>query len=386
MTDTRKQKRIAVWGATGSIGRQTLEVIDRYPDRYRVSTLTARENGEALLAAALAHGADGAVLTDEDAARRWHDRFKSAGIRLLSGREGLLEAAADPSPDIVVNGLVGSVGLEATLLAIDAGCTIALANKEVLVMAGELVMAAAARRGVALLPVDSEHSALFQCLQGEKREQVARLILTASGGPFRSLPADKMAAVSVHDALAHPNWSMGPKVTVDSATMVNKGLEVIEARWLFDLDPDRITVVVHPQSIVHAMVAFSDGSVKAQLSRPDMRLPIAYALTWPDRGEVSWGAMDFSTALTLDFQPPDLNRFPGLALAFEALRTGGTAPAVLNAADEAAVSLFLNGTIGFMDIPRLIEKALAGHVAIRNPDLETILATDREIRARLLND
>lgn len=384
MTNTRKRKRVTIWGATGSIGRQTLEVIQQYADTFEVQTLTAHRSGEALLAAAVACRADSAVLTEGAAAAEWENRFRDAGITLHGGREGLLEAAADASPDIVVNALVGSVGLEATMLAIEAGCDIALANKEVLVMAGELVMNAARQRGVSLLPVDSEHSALFQCLQGEKKEQVKRLVLTASGGPFRSLPLHQMATVSVEDALAHPNWSMGAKVTIDSATMVNKGLEVIEARWLFDFEPDSIAVVIHPQSIVHSMVEFRDGSVKAQLSRPDMRLPIAYALTWPERGPVPWGTMDFTRPLSLEFHPPDPERFPGLALAFQALRSGGTAPAVLNAADEAAVSLFLDGKIGFMDIPRLIETALSEHTVVRNPDLETILATDREVRAGLL--
>jgi len=383
---TATKKRIAVWGATGSIGEQTLEVLRQYPDRFEVTAVTARRSGEALLNTAAEVKAPLAVLTDPAAARSWKSRFEREGISLLSGREGLLETAADSEPDLVVNGLVGSVGLEATLLAVNAGCGIALANKEVLVMAGHLVMRAVREKGVPLLPVDSEHSALFQCLQGEAPDRVRRLILTASGGPFRTRSADEMESVTVEQALAHPNWSMGEKVTIDSATMVNKGLEVIEARWLFGIEPERISVVIHPQSIVHSMVEYSDGSVKAQLSMPDMRLPIAYALTWPDRGSASWGSIDFSRAMTLDFFPPDLERFPGLALAFEAARTGGTAPAVLNAADEAAAALFLKGAIGFMDIPRLIDRELSSHTVIENPDLETILETDREVRTRLLNE
>jgi 1-deoxy-D-xylulose-5-phosphate reductoisomerase len=280
----------------------------------------------------------------------------------------------------VVNALVGAVGLEATLRAISAGADIALANKEVLVMAGDLVMKEVRSRGTSLIPVDSEHSAVFQCLAGEDPKSIRRVILTASGGPLRDRPLSTLDRVTVEEALLHPNWSMGRKVTIDSATLMNKGLEIIEACRLFDLDPGQVDVVIHPSSIVHSMVEFIDGSIKAHLGVPDMRIPIAYALGHPNRLEGEWPKMDFTKSVGLEFLPPDPARFPALGLALDAIRAGGTAPAVLNAADETAVELFLAGHIGFVQIVRIVEEALKRHALVQNPGLEDIFKADQDAR------
>jgi len=381
-SEQQEKKLISIWGVTGSIGTQTMEVMAKFPMGFTVKVLTAHSNVELLYKFAVQWQAETVVLTKAAAEGNWKKIFEAEGIEFLSGRAGLLEAAARGQEDIVLNALVGSVGLEATMAALAAGSNIALANKEVLVMAGQLVMDRARQAGLAILPVDSEHSALFQCLQGENPDRVSKLVLTASGGPFRNFTVSEMQNVSISQALNHPNWSMGKKVTIDSATMVNKGLEVIEARWLFDQPGKNIEVVIHPQSIVHSLVEYQDGSVIAQLSNPDMKLPICYALAYPDRWPGAYGKLDFSQYHKLEFIPPDLEKFPGLKLAFACLETGGTAPAVLNAADEAAVDRFLSGEIGFMDIPRLIEKALMAHEVIQNADLETILQIDKEVRER----
>jgi 1-deoxy-D-xylulose-5-phosphate reductoisomerase len=380
------RKTISIWGSTGSIGTQALDVIGRHPDRFRIAALTAHSNAALLYEQALRFRPDTAVLTGDRAdAREWRDRFRSLGVDFLSGREGLLETASRGAEDLVLNALVGAVGLEATLGAIRANVSIALANKEVLVMAGDMVTGEIRKRSLKLLPVDSEHSAVFQCLEGEDPRSVEAVYLTASGGPFLNKSVSDMEKATAAEALAHPNWSMGRKVTIDSATLVNKGLEVIEARWLFNMPVEKIRVVVHPQSVVHSMVEFTDGSVKAQLGAPDMRIPIAVALAWPERWPQEVRRMDFSQPHALSFQAPDSVRFPALGLAYAALRAGGTSTAVYNAADEAAVRLFLEGRIRFFDIPRLLEAALEKHTPIQNPSLEAVLEADDWTRRFIVN-
>ncbi len=374
------KKRVSIWGATGSIGTQTLDVLNQSPDLFQLETLTAHTNAQALFELSRKHNPVRVILTGTVDKRLWGKKFEQIGIPVLFGKQALLDEAGSACIDITVNALVGSAGLEATLLALKAGSDIALANKEALVMAGELVMETANKSGARLLPVDSEHSAVFQCLQGEAFESAERLILTASGGPFRTASMEELKGVTKDQALAHPNWSMGPKVTIDSATLLNKGLEVIEARWLFDIPPEKIDVVIHPQSIIHSMVVFSDGSIKAQMGLPDMRIPIAYALAWPNRLKGNFGKMDFANSWQLDFEPPDISRFPALNLAFSALKTGGTAPAVLNAADEMAVQAFLNEEIKFLDIPALLDSALQSVQTEKTDCLETVLEADRKTR------
>ncbi len=373
-------KRVSIWGSTGSIGTQTLDVIRSHRDRFAVHLLTAHSNAELAFRQALEFRPEKVVITGNPEKDRWAREFKRERIPLFWGREALLSSAREGAEDLAVNALTGSAGLEATLLAIDAGVSLALANKEALVMAGGLVMEKVRERGVSLIPVDSEHSALFQCLAGEKKDEIRRLLLTASGGPFLSTPVEKLSHVTVREALSHPNWSMGKKVTIDSATMMNKGLEVIEARWLFGVEPSRITVLIHPRSIVHSMVEFIDGSVKAQMGMPDMRIPISYALSYPERMHGEYRRMDFTKEERLEFFPPDPARFPALRLAYAALEAGGTAPAVLNAADEEAVNLFLEGRISFTHIMELVEKALERHASRPSAGLSDILEADRLAR------
>ena len=383
------RKRVSIWGATGSIGTQTLDVVSQHAHRFQIVALTTHRNVDLLWEQTNSFRPGCVVVTgdiDKDNKKKWEGRFSDIGAELLWGKAGLLEAAGRGESDLVVNALVGAVGLEATMRAIEAGTSIALANKEVLVMAGELVTREAESKKAALLPIDSEHSAVFQCLQGENPNNVRRILLTASGGPFLHESVSELDHVSVEEALNHPNWSMGKKVTVDSATMMNKALEVIEARWLFGIEPERIDVVIHPQSIIHSMVEFVDGSIKAQLGMPDMRMPISYALTYPDRWTGHYRTMDFKSTWELQFLPPDPEKFPALRLAYEVLDIGGTAPAVLNAADEAAVHLFLNEKIGFLQIPRLVEKAIRCHEVISNPDIKDILSADRWAREIVLNE
>lgn len=368
-------KKVAVLGSTGSIGTQTLDVISREPDRYEVVALAAGRSLELLAEQAERFRPRLVSVADRNLAERIAGQLP-AGTRVVYGEEGLIEAAARTGADFVVCALVGSLGLESTLAAIDAGAAIGLANKETLVTAGHLVTARAAARGVPLLPVDSEHSALFQCLNGEDRKAVKRLILTASGGSFRDLKREQLAGVSVEAALKHPNWNMGAKVTIDSATMANKGLELIEARWLFDMPYDRIDVVIHPESIIHSMVEYEDTSVIAQLGNPDMRVPIQYALTYPERRPSPAAPLDLLKHGALHFRPMDMERYPCMRLAYEAGRAGGTAATVFNAANEVAVSRFLQGDIAFLDIEEIIEEVLARHVPLPSPDLETIRETD----------
>jgi 1-deoxy-D-xylulose-5-phosphate reductoisomerase len=368
-------KRIAILGSTGSIGTQALEVVAANPERFEVVALAAHHNDKLLAEQLDRYRPALAVLTDGAAAGRLRSRYDGPA-RILAGEEGLMAAATLAEADVVLTSLVGFAGLGPTLAAIEAGKTIALANKETLVAAGELVTAAAKRRGVAILPVDSEHSAILQCLQGEGRAGVRRLILTASGGPFRERAKETLPAVTVAECLRHPNWSMGRKITVDSGTLANKGLEVIEARWLFGVGYDEIDVVVHPQSIIHSMVEFVDGSVMAQLGRPDMRLPIQYALSYPDRWPAAFSRLDFTDLAALTFQPPDTDRFPALAMGYEAGRLGGTAPCVFNAANEAAVNAFLGGEIPFTAIAASIRAALDAHTVISAPALADLYAAD----------
>ena len=368
-------KNLAILGSTGSIGTQTLDVVRAHPEMFRVAALAAHRSDERIEAQIREFSPAVAVLTDEEAAARLRARYRGA-TEILSGAEGLLEAAALSDVDTVVTSLMGFAGLSPTLAAIDAGKDIALANKETLVAAGELVMGAAKAHGVSILPVDSEHCALFQCLQGEKRDAVERLILTASGGPFRGKKTVDLAAVSLADCLNHPTWAMGKKITVDSATLVNKGLEVIEAHWLYDMPYDKIDVVVHPQSIVHSMVEFRDGAVMAQLGMPDMRLPIQYALTYPARIASDFSRLDFSRLGALTFTAPDTETFRGLPIAVEAGRVGGTAPCVMNAANEVAVEAFLGGFIGFLDIYRIIEETLTARSVRQTVTFEILQEED----------
>jgi len=372
-------KNIAILGSTGSIGTQTLAVAKANPELFRVTVLVANVNDKMLKEQMEEFSPELAVLVDEPAALRLRESY-SGPTRILSGREGLLAAAVYEKTDIVVTSLMGFAGLEPTIAAIKAGKDIALANKETLVVAGEIVMRLAKEHGVSILPVDSEHCALFQCLQGEAPEAVEKLILTASGGPFRGKTKDDLAAVSIDDCLSHPTWSMGKKITVDSATLVNKGLEVIEARWLYNVEYDRIQVVVHPQSIVHSMVQYRDGAVLAQLGSTDMRLPIQYALTYPTRVKSAFDRLDFWQMQALSFEKPDTTTFRGLALAYQAGKIGGTMPCALNAANEVAVAAFLAGQTGFLSIYEIIEKTMQAHTVKMNPELEDLYEVDRWAR------
>jgi 1-deoxy-D-xylulose-5-phosphate reductoisomerase len=371
---------LALLGSTGSIGRQTLEIAARFPERFRVATLAANSQVDLLAAQARRFGAETVVLGDETRLPALRAALAGTSTRILAGMDGLIEAAADPAVDILVAAMVGAAGLRPLLAAVTAGKRIALANKEPLVAAGSLVMAAVAAHGATLLPVDSEPSAIFQCLQGQPRDAVAALWLTASGGAFRDLSPEELARVTPAQALRHPTWEMGPKITVDSATLMNKGLEVIEAHWLFGVPLPDIRIVMHPQSIVHSLVEFRDGSLLAQLGVPSMCTPIQYALGYPDRLPQSWAPLDLLALGQLTFAAPDFSRFPAPALAREAALAGGTLPAVLNAANEVAVAAFLEGRIGFLDIPRLVERALTAHAPIAHPSLDEILAVDEEVR------
>ena len=376
-----EEKRcISLLGSTGSIGRQALEVIAA--EDMAVAALTANRDVDRLEEQCRRFRPALAVMMDPAAASDLRVRLADTGIRVAAGMDGLLEAAVLPQADTVLTAVVGIVGLRPTLAAVEAGKRIALANKETLVCGGELVMDGAARSGAEIVPVDSEHSALFQCLQGcRDRGAVRRLILTASGGPFWGWRAEQLAHVTVEQALAHPNWSMGAKISVDSATMMNKGLEFIEAMRLYRMPPEKISIVIHRESIIHSLVEYSDHAILAQLGAPDMRLPIQYALTWPRRSEGVAKPLDLLTCPPLTFHAPDCEAFPCLRLALEAARTGGTATAVLNGANEAAVGQFLAGKLSFAGIAQKVEEALAAIPAIQSPGLEEILAADEAARA-----
>jgi len=376
-------KRLCILGSTGSIGTSTLDLIRTFPDRFEVATIAAGRNLDLLERQVVEHEPECVAVADREIASELERRLKGRA-RVVHGPDGLVTVSTYPGVDLVVSGLVGAIGLPPTYAAVQAGRSVALANKESLVVAGEHVMALAAANGCRVLPVDSEHNALHQCLRGERMEEVRNLWLTASGGPFRGMSAEALSRVTRAEALDHPTWKMGPKITIDSATLMNKGLEVIEARWLFDVPPERIRVVVHPQSVVHSMVEFADGSFKAQLGITDMRHPIQYALSWPDRWTTELPPFDPVAAGKLEFEEPDRERFPCLDLAFRALDAGGAAPAVLNAANEVAVGAFLDGRAGFADIPRLIASALDRHGADTASSVEDLLAVDARTRRSTL--
>ena len=376
-------KMVAILGSTGSIGVRTLDVIRSFPGRFRVKALAAGRNVERLAAQVKEFRPRlTAVLTEELAGRLRDLVGLGFPVEVVFGEEGYVRAAAWEEAETVVSAMVGAAGLRPTLAAVRAGRRVALANKEALVMAGGLVMAEARSSGAAILPVDSEHSAVFQVLQGQRREAVRRILLTASGGPFLGRSRAELAGVSPEEALAHPRWRMGAKISIDSATLMNKGLEAIEARWLFDCPLDRIDIVIHPESVVHSLVEFADGSVLAQMGIPDMRLPIAYALTYPERLPLDLPRLDLAGLGNLTFRRPEPEAFPCLSLALAAGRRGGTAPVVLNAANEAAVQAFLNREIGFLDIGRVIEQALSQDEGPAAADLDDILEVDRETRRR----
>lgn len=376
---------IAILGSTGSIGTQTLDIIREYGDRFRAVALTALNNWELLARQALEFKPLRVVIANEAHLGHLREALSGTGIEVAAGREAVAEAAAMAEADTVVTAMVGYSGLEPTVRAIGASKRIALANKETLVVAGELITGLLRESQSEIVPVDSEHSAIFQCLQGEQHGSIRNIILTASGGPFRHLPKEKFAEVTLEDALRHPNWSMGAKVTIDSATMMNKGFEMIEARWLFDCPPEKIRILVHPQSIVHSMVEFCDGSVKAQLGLPDMHLPIRYALGYPQRLPTESPALDLCACQALSFERPDVDKFPLLPLAFEAIRTGGTMPCVLNAANEVAVAAFIGGKIRFTDIPALIESTLSKVPVSDDISLESLVETNHEAVAEAQN-
>jgi len=374
-------KRIAILGSTGSIGRSALAVVDAHPSRLQVAALAAGDNAALLAEQINQYKPRVAAIATATGLDRLRSALSSAATtRVLSGAEGLLEVASLPEVDVVICASAGTAGLEAVLAAIEAGKTIALANKEVLVMAGALVTEAAQRNCVSILPVDSEHNAIHQCLHGRNPDEIRRLILTASGGPFRELPEADLERVRPDAALRHPTWQMGRKITIDSATLMNKGLEVIEAHWLFGVDADRIDVLIHPQSIVHSMVELNDGSVIAQLGITDMRLPIQYACSYPERWDTPLPTLNLAKAGRLEFHEPAHDRFPCLALAYRALRAGGTLPVVLNAANEVAVEAFLDGKLGFTAIPRVIEKTMNTHEIERVATIDTVRRVDRWAR------
>ena len=369
---------IAVLGATGSVGASTLDVLSRHPERYAMFALTAHDAADSLLDLCRRHRPRFAVLSGTAESREFARKFKDAGSELLFGAGALERVASAPECGVVMAAIVGAAGLPATLAAARAGKRILLANKEALVMAGPLFMRAAREGGAQVLPVDSEHNAVFQCFSEKKF--IKKIVLTASGGPFRTLPVEKLHAVTPEQACAHPNWVMGRKISVDSATMMNKGLEVIEARWLFDLEPERIAVLIHPQSIVHSMVEYTDGSVIAQLANPDMRVPIAHVLGFPERIASGAEPLDLAALKSLSFEAPDEQRFPCLRLAHAALRAGGTAPAALNAANEIAVEAFLARRLPFTAIAAVIEDTLAASRTSPAADLAAVLAADAEAR------
>ncbi len=372
-----KMKNIAVLGSTGSIGTQTLDVARNNED-IRIVALSAGSNIELLEQQAREFSPEVVSVAEKKDAEKLRKKLEGTGVKVLWGMDGLIEAAQHPSADTVVTAVVGMMGLRPTVAAINAGKDIALANKETLVTAGHIIMPLAKEKNVRILPVDSEHSAILQCLTGEDQREVSRIIITASGGPFRGRTREQMKDVSLEDALKHPNWSMGRKITIDSATMVNKGLEVIEAKWLFGLDAEDIKVIVQPQSVIHSMVEFVDGGIMAQLGTPDMSLPIQYAIYYPHRRPLPGERLDFGALKQITFEEPDFENFRGLALAFEALKTGGSMTTVYNAANELAVSRFLNREIGFLDITAMIEDSMKAHKVIENPDIEQILRTERE--------
>ena len=369
-------KNIAILGSTGSIGTQALEVIQEHPDQFCVEVLTAHSNSQLLIAQSLKFNPNAVVITDESKYAEVKEGLASTDIKVYAGKQALEQIVEMDSIDIVLTALVGAAGLPPTVRAILAKKNIALANKETLVVAGEIITQLAKENGVNIYPVDSEHSAIFQCLAGEWHNPIEKIVLTASGGPFRQKPAEELAEVTKAQALKHPNWTMGAKITIDSATLMNKGLEVIEAKWLFNLKPSQIDVVVHPQSIIHSLVQFEDGSMKAQLGLPDMKLPILYAMAYPQRVKTYWPRFNFMDYPQFTFEKPRIEVFRCLGLAFEALDQGGNAPCILNAANEIAVARFLNDEIKFLQIAETVEKTLQKAAFIAKPSLEELIASD----------
>jgi 1-deoxy-D-xylulose-5-phosphate reductoisomerase len=376
-------KRVAVLGSTGSIGVNTLDVVEHLGADFKITALSAHKQTDKLIEQARRHRPAAVAVTDPAAAESVRPILKQLGITLLAGPAGLVDLVRRDDVDIVVAAVVGAAGLPAAFAAVEAGKTLALANKESLVCAGSLLIPLARKNNVAILPVDSEHSAIFQAMQCGRGHEIKRVILTASGGPFRTAPADKIRNAAIADALNHPTWKMGGKITIDSATMFNKALELIEACWLFDVRPEQIEVVIHPESVIHSMVEFVDGSTIAQMSPPDMRTPIQYALTYPDRRPGNSRTMDWSKSFALRFEPPDFERFPALKMAYDVARRGGTAGVVLNAANEAAVESFLTGRVSFGEISDLVALTLGRHEVQDHPSLDDLLKADRWARERV---
>lgn len=375
-------RHLAILGSTGSIGTQTLEVVDNNED-MKVVSLAAGSNIDLVEQQIRKYHPEVVCIYQEDKARELARRVTDETVSVLYGMDGLIACATAASADVVVAAVVGMIGIRPVIEAIRCGKDIAFANKETLVTAGHIIMPMIRKYQVLLTPVDSEHAAIFQCLNGEHHGEIAKILLTASGGPFRGRKKEELASVTVEDALKHPNWTMGRKITIDSSTMVNKGLEVMEARWLFDVDYDHIQVVIQPQSVIHSMVEFVDGAVMAQLGTPDMKLPIQYALTYPQRRNLPGERLDFSKLTDITFEKPDPDTFRGLSLAYQAGREGGSMPTVFNAANEKAVAMFLNRKIGYPDIPRIIEEAMMDHHKIADPSLEEILAVEAEVYAKI---
>jgi 1-deoxy-D-xylulose-5-phosphate reductoisomerase len=383
-TNDTPRKRIAILGSTGSIGTQALEVIALHEEYFEVEVLTANRNAELLTQQAVRFKPNAVVIADRDQASAVKAALEPLHIKVYSGEAAVASIVEMETIDLVLTALVGYSGLLPTIRAIEAGKSIALANKETLVVAGDLVTRLAREKGVDIFPIDSEHSAIFQCITGEFHNRIEKVILTASGGPFRGKTREELASVTCAEALKHPNWNMGSKVTIDSATLMNKGLEAIEAKWLFGLEPSQVEVVVHPQSIIHSMVQFEDGSIKAQMSLPDMRLPIQFALAYPMRLKTDFPRFDISRYPSLTFEQPDTKTFRNLALAFEALNRGGNMPCVLNAANEVAVRCFLEQKIGFLRMPEVVEQCLTKMDYIKNPRFEDYMETDRKTRIKAL--
>lgn len=372
-------KKIAILGSTGSIGTQTLEIVRNNAEELEVEALAANSNVALMEKQIREFHPRTAVMWSQEAAKELRLRVADCQVQVLQGMEGLLEIAVMPQIQVLVTAIVGMIGIRPTIAAIKAGKDIALANKETLVCAGHIIIPLARERGVSILPVDSEHSAIFQSLNGEPKGRIGRILLTASGGPFRGKTKAQLEQVKPEDALKHPNWNMGRKITIDSSTLVNKGLEVMEAKWLFDVEPSQIQVVVHPQSIIHSMVEYIDGAVIAQLGVPDMKLPIQYALFYPDRREMSGNRVDFFSLGSVTFEEPDMETFQGLRLAYRALERGGSLPTVYNAANERAVALFLEGRIGYLQIPELIQRCMEHHTVVENPGVEQILEAEQSV-------
>ena len=383
MNNSDDKKRIVLLGSTGSIGTQTLDVVRAYSDRLSVKTLVANSNVTKIEAQVREFKPDSVVMYDEKAAEELKVRIADLDVKVTSGMDSIIEAASAEDYDILLTAVVGMIGIRPTIAGIKAGKTIALANKETLVTAGHIIMPLAKEMNVQILPVDSEHSAIFQSLQGSPARSLSKIWLTCSGGPFRGRKKEELENIKPADALKHPNWSMGNKITIDSATLVNKGLEVMEAKWLFGVDYDDINVLVHPQSIVHSMVEYCDGAVIGELGLPDMKLPIQYALFYPDRLPMDTPRADFYDIASLTFERADMETFEGLSLAFEAARTGGSMPTVFNAANERAVALFLSEKIGFLEIPEIIGNCMAAHKPVANPSVEEILAAEKETYANI---